>query len=168
MTVYCQTLIGTPVGDLEVVATDTTVTAIHFLSEAGARARVDHPNRLTAQAERELNDYFAGQRIRFEVPLAPAGTEFQQACWRALQAIPFGQTASYADQAVAIERPSAVRAVGAANGANPLPIVIPCHRVIGKNGQLTGYAGGMARKQWLLAHERDQLSLVTAPSTDTE
>ncbi|TGG93217.1 methylated-DNA--[protein]-cysteine S-methyltransferase [Natronospirillum operosum] len=157
MTLYCQYLSNTPVGDLEIIATHKAITAIRFLPGAGERTPDSRPSPLTAQAERELNEYFSGQRTRFELPLAPIGTEFQQACWQALQAIPYGQTASYADQAAVIQRPRAVRAVGAANGANPLPIVIPCHRVIGKNGQLTGYAGGMARKQWLLAHERGQV-----------
>lgn len=109
------------------------------------------------RAAAQLAEYFAGARRDFELPLAPAGTEFQRTVWRALQAIPFGATRSYAELARAIDRPSASRAVGAANGRNPISIVVPCHRVIGASGDLTGYGGGMAAKQWLLVHERNRL-----------
>ncbi|UTW08291.1 methylated-DNA--[protein]-cysteine S-methyltransferase [Pseudomonas benzenivorans] len=102
---------------------------------------------------RQLDDYFAGRRRRFELPLAPRGTAFQLAVWQALQQIPFGQTRCYSGLAEAIGRPRAVRAVGAANGANPIAIIIPCHRVIGRDGSLTGYAGGLARKALLLQLE---------------
>lgn len=102
---------------------------------------------------RQLDQYFAGQRRHFELRLAPQGTAFQLAVWQALQAIPFGQTSSYSALAERIGRPRAVRAVGAANGANPLAIVIPCHRVIGRDGSLTGYAGGLGRKALLLKLE---------------
>lgn len=102
---------------------------------------------------RQLDEYFAGRRRQFELRLAPRGTTFQQAVWQALQAIPYGHTCSYSELAGQIGRPQAVRAVGAANGANPLSIVVPCHRVIGRNGSLTGYAGGLPRKQLLLQLE---------------
>lgn len=102
---------------------------------------------------RQLDEYFAGQRRRFELRLAPRGTAFQLAVWQALQCIPYGHTCSYSELAGQIGRPQAVRAVGAANGANPLSIVVPCHRVIGRNGSLTGYAGGLPRKQLLLQLE---------------
>jgi methylated-DNA-[protein]-cysteine S-methyltransferase len=102
---------------------------------------------------RQLDQYFAGRRQCFELPLAPRGTAFQLAVWQALQRIPYGRTRSYSDLAAQIARPRAVRAVGAANGANPLAIVIPCHRVIGRDGSLTGYAGGLARKALLLRLE---------------
>lgn len=102
---------------------------------------------------RQLDDYFAGRRRHFELRLAPQGTAFQQAVWQALQTIPFGQTSSYSALAERIGRPRAVRAVGAANGANPIAVVIPCHRVIGHDGSLTGYAGGLARKALLLKLE---------------
>ncbi|GAA4496825.1 methylated-DNA--[protein]-cysteine S-methyltransferase [Pseudaeromonas paramecii] len=97
--------------------------------------------------------YFAGELHTFDLPLSLHGTDFQCQVWRALAQIPYGQTRSYGQQAADLGRPTAVRAVGAANGRNPLPIVLPCHRVIGANGQLTGYAGGLERKRWLLAHE---------------
>ena len=102
----------------------------------------------------QLDDYFSGTRLQFELPLSPAGTEFQQQVWHALIAIPYGQTTSYGELAKKINRPKASRAVGAANGANPIPIVIPCHRVIGSTGNLTGFGGGIPTKQWLLAHEK--------------
>lgn len=107
---------------------------------------------------RQLDEYFAGRRRHFELRLAPRGTPFQQAVWQALQQIPFGHTSSYSALAEQIARPRAVRAVGAANGANPLAVVIPCHRVIGRDGSLTGYAGGLPRKALLLRLEGVQLA----------
>ena len=108
----------------------------------------------------QLTEYFAGQRQRFELPLAPQGTPFQQRVWRALLDVPYGVTISYAQLAARIGQPSASRAVGLANGSNPLPIVIPCHRVIGANGTLTGYGGGLPIKERLLAFERGARRLV--------
>lgn len=101
----------------------------------------------------QLEEYFRGERRSFELAVAPSGTEFQRRVWDALAGIPFGETRSYADIARVIDRPTAFRAVGAANGANPIPIVVPCHRVVGKSGDLTGFGGGLAAKRWLLAHE---------------
>jgi methylated-DNA-[protein]-cysteine S-methyltransferase len=108
---------------------------------------------------KQLVEYFEGERDVFSVALAPVGTPFQRAVWQALRAIPYGKTATYADIAASIGRPKAVRAVGAANGRNPLSIVVPCHRVIGRDGTLTGYAGGLAQKQKLLALEKRQAGL---------
>ncbi|HEX3583843.1 MAG TPA: methylated-DNA--[protein]-cysteine S-methyltransferase [Thermoanaerobaculia bacterium] len=108
----------------------------------------------------QLNEYFAGKRRAFDLPLAPRGTDFQLACWNELQRIPFGGTISYSELARRIARPNAVRAVGAANGANPIPIIIPCHRVIGANGTLTGYGGGLHIKRALLALEQPQRTLL--------
>jgi len=105
-------------------------------------------------AATQLAEYFAGARRVFDLPLAPRGTGFQQLVWRALAAIPFGETRSYGELARAIGRPAASRAVGAANGKNPLSIIVPCHRVIAASGELTGYAGGLPAKRWLLAHEQ--------------
>ena len=101
----------------------------------------------------QLGEYFSGKRKTFDYPLAPKGTEFQLAVWNALLEIPYGDTTTYAELARRIGRPSAVRAVGAANGANPIPIVVPCHRIIGTSGTLVGYGGGLDRKRWLLEHE---------------
>jgi methylated-DNA-[protein]-cysteine S-methyltransferase len=119
--------------------------------------REDPDDPLLQQLRRELDAYFAGALRRFTVPLAPRGTEFQRAVWAALLTIDFGETCSYADIARAIGRPTATRAVGAANGQNPIAVVIPCHRVIGSDRSLTGYGGGLDRKRWLLAHETAQL-----------
>lgn len=105
------------------------------------------------QAKQQLSEYFAGQRKEFDLKIAPQGTAFQLEVLQALQTIPYGQTRSYAELARSIDRPKAVRAVGAANGRNPLPIVIPCHRVIGSNGSLTGFGGGLAAKKALLELE---------------
>jgi methylated-DNA-[protein]-cysteine S-methyltransferase len=108
----------------------------------------------------QLNEYFAGHRRDFDLPLAPRGTEFQLAVWNELQRIAYGDTISYSELARRIARPNAVRAVGAANGANPIPIIIPCHRVIGANGTLTGYGGGLHIKRALLALEQRQQKLM--------
>jgi methylated-DNA-[protein]-cysteine S-methyltransferase len=109
---------------------------------------------LLATAVVQLNEYFDGERTVFELPLAPNGTAFQLEAWEALRRIPFGETRSYSGQAALIGKPQAVRAIGAANGQNPLSIIVPCHRVIGANGSLTGFAGGLDAKRWLLNHER--------------
>jgi methylated-DNA-[protein]-cysteine S-methyltransferase len=105
------------------------------------------------EAVRQLQEYFAGNRRNFDLPLHPDGTEFQQRVWRALTEIPYGETCSYGELARRIGNPNASRAVGLANGRNPISILVPCHRVIGADGSLTGYGGGLQRKQWLLAHE---------------
>ena len=112
---------------------------------------------LLDEARRQLTAYFAGRLRTFELPLAPNGTEFQRRVWSALREIPFGTTISYADLARRVSTAAAVRAVGAANGRNPIPIIVPCHRVIGTDGSLTGFGGGLHRKQWLLRHEGGQI-----------
>ncbi|MHC6800718.1 methylated-DNA--[protein]-cysteine S-methyltransferase [Vibrio antiquarius] len=120
-------------------------------SELGAR---DDQHPVLRQAVTQLNEYFSGLRNEFDLPLAATGTDFQNQVWQALTTIPYGETWSYQDLANAIGNPKAVRAVGLANGKNPISIVVPCHRVIGKSGKLTGYAGGVERKQRLLALEQ--------------
>lgn len=105
------------------------------------------------QTQTQLTEYFAHQRQRFDIPIAAQGTDFQRQVWQLLSQIPFGETVSYGSLAQKMGQPSAARAVGAANGRNPLSIIVPCHRVVAANGKLTGYAGGVDRKQWLLAHE---------------
>jgi len=145
-----------PIGLLEIGATATALVAVNFVEER--REDTGHsavrPNGIVETTRVQLRAYFAGERQAFDLPLAPSGTEFQQAVWKQLRAIPFGQTVSYSDIAQRIDQPQTVRAVGGANGKNPLPIIVPCHRVIGRNGKLTGYAGGLWRKEWLLKHER--------------
>ena len=153
---------ASPIGDLTLVATDAALVAIRFPGEDDARARVpapaltpDHP--VLRAAERQLGEYFAGDRRVFDLPLAPTGTAFRLTVWQALLDIPFGETRSYLDIARTLGQPTATRAVGSANGRNPLPIVIPCHRVIGANGRLTGFGGGLPTKRFLLDHECDGL-----------
>ena len=116
-------------------------------------------------AARQFDEYFAGTRLQFDLPLHPSGTPFQLEVWGALLTIPYGETVSYADIARRIRRPRAVRAVGAANGANPLAIIVPCHRVIGSHGDLVGYGGGLPIKRWLLAHERKYAPVPTLTLT---
>lgn len=144
-----------PVGRLLLVAGGEALVAIDLPGAelAGRRGPVTPGHPVLARAAAQLAEYFAGRRRAFDLPLAPAGTPFQRAVWSALAAIPFGETCSYAELARAVGRPRAVRAVGAANGRNPLPIVLPCHRVIGSDGSLTGYAGGLGMKRRLLALE---------------
>lgn len=145
---YSRT-IQTPIGEVGITATESTVVRIGF----GPAGREDDTP-LLRQAEQELAEYFAGVRRTFSLPLAPAGTPFQEAVWEALRAIPYGQTRSYKQIAVEIGRPKACRAVGMANNRNPLPIVVPCHRVLGHSGKLVGYAGGLDAKQTLLELEK--------------
>ncbi|HTX36476.1 MAG TPA: methylated-DNA--[protein]-cysteine S-methyltransferase [Bryobacteraceae bacterium] len=136
----------------------TAAAPAEALSEAGAS-----PNPLLAEAVSQLRAYFAGRLREFHLPLDLAGTDFQIQVWRQVQTVPYGQTCTYSAIAQAIGRPSAVRAVGAANGANPLPIVVPCHRVIGANGKLVGYGGGLPLKNRLLALERPDATLLPLP-----
>ena len=157
MSPTCCTVMPSPVGELLLVGTVEALTAIELPGERGGRAL--DPGWTPARAPfvdavAQLEAYFAGTLTRFGLPLAPAGTAFQQRVWRALLEIPYGETVSYADVARRIGSPQAVRAVGAANGRNPIPIVIPCHRVIGSDGRLVGYGGGLTVKATLLALER--------------
>ena len=151
-------LMPSPVGQLTLVARNGKLAAILWETERANRVRLgelvevdDSPALL--QAERQLNEYFAGTRDRFDLELDFEGTEFQKKVWAALLTIPFGETRSYSQIATQIGSPKAVRAVGAANGRNPISIVAPCHRVIGASGRLTGFAGGLEAKQFLLTLE---------------
>jgi len=151
--------IPSPVGQLTLVASDAGLAAILWEDDRPGRVRLgeleeapDHP--VLLEAERQLKGYFAGTRDAFDLPLDFRGTDFQKKVWAALLTIPFGETRSYGAIARQIGRPSASRAVGAANGRNPISIVAPCHRVIGTNGALTGFAGGLAAKELLLGIER--------------
>ena len=142
---------------LRLTAGDAGIRAIQFapFAESGALPGVANP--LLAEAVRQLRAYFKGELREFELPLDLAGTEFQLRVWRELTRIPYGETRSYQDMARAIGAPKAVRAVGAANGANPIAIVVPCHRVIGAGGKLVGYGGGLPLKRRLLSLERGEL-----------
>lgn len=157
------TVMPSPIGDLRIVERDGSVVAIEFFPfrppadgrPLGARAD-DEP--VLAEAVRQLTAYFAGELTAFDLPLAPVGTEFQRRVWEQLATIGYGETASYGEIAGRLGMTNAAsRAVGLANGRNPIPIVVPCHRVIGANGTLTGYAGGLERKQLLLELEQDAL-----------
>jgi methylated-DNA-[protein]-cysteine S-methyltransferase len=117
---------------------------------------VERPSGPPSNAVRQVLEYLHGDRREFDLELRPTGTRFERAAWEALCAIPFGETRTYGEQARALGRPTAARAVGAANGRNPIPIVIPCHRVVGADGSLTGFGGGLPMKAWLLAHEDPQ------------
>lgn len=139
-----------PLGRLTLCANDNGLVSIEF-SRGLLGHRREHP--LLERCKAQLTEYFAGTRTRFDLPLAPAGTPFQQAVWGELGEIPYGETRSYGELADALGKPTASRAIGMANGKNPLAIIVPCHRVIGANGRLTGYSGGLSRKEWLLAHE---------------
>lgn|SRR6185312_15730381 len=150
--------ISTPVGELTLVAGRQGLAAILWEHESPGRVPLELGHEessapLLLQAEAQLMEYFAGRRRRFSLPLDPAGTLFQQQVWAALRTIPFGETRSYAQIACQIGRPAAARAVGAANGRNPLSIVTPCHRVVGASGALTGFAGGLKTKAFLLDWE---------------
>jgi methylated-DNA-[protein]-cysteine S-methyltransferase len=151
-------MLPSPVGSLTLVATDRALTAVLWENEDPRRVPVgplveDTGHPVLHETARQLNDYFAGTLRRFSLPLDPAGTPFQKTVWQALTTIPFGETRSYAGLARQIGLSRAIRAVGAANGRNPLSIVVPCHRVIGSGGRLTGFAGGLETKAWLLGLE---------------
>jgi methylated-DNA-[protein]-cysteine S-methyltransferase len=164
---YVSTTMASPVGTLTLVASDEGLSAVLWEDDRPGRVRLGPVHRLEsgragaegaqamlAVAERQLREYFGGERTRFTLPLDVTGTPFQRQVWEALRSIPYGETRSYAQIAEQIGSPRAVRAVGAANGRNPLSIVAPCHRVIGSGGHLTGFAGGLEVKARLLAFER--------------
>jgi methylated-DNA-[protein]-cysteine S-methyltransferase len=161
-TTYHRTTMSSPIGTLTIVANDHAVVAIDWDGESAHEAVLadaevvdvtptEHPP--LASAVEQLVEYFDGKRLEFDLPLAAVGTPFQHQAWDALVRIPFGETVSYGEQAVMLGDRNKARAVGAANGRNPIPIVVPCHRVVGSNGHLTGFAGGLEAKAWLLDHE---------------
>jgi methylated-DNA-[protein]-cysteine S-methyltransferase len=152
-------LAATPIGDLFATADGGAVTGLWWNRAPTARASSAVLDRL----DEELGEYFAGERVRFDVPVEPRGTPWQRAVWDALAGVEHGSTITYAELAARAGRPGAARAAGAANGRNPISILIPCHRVVGTGGALTGYAGGVDAKAWLIAHERAVRS--RAPST---
>lgn len=155
---YVYKTLPSPVGRLTLLASDEGLAAILWENDRPGRVPLpvsgeapDHP--VLMEAARQLDEYFKGERRAFDLPLNFHGTPFQKAVWAALLTVPYGQTRSYAQIAEQIGRPSAMRAVGAANGRNPISIVAPCHRIIGTGGQLTGFAGGLDAKAWLLRLE---------------
>lgn len=161
MTFFYKTM-QSPVGELKLIASDKGLTAILWENDDPKRVRVgpleeNKNHSVLLEAERQLKAYFAGHLEKFSLPLDFVGTEFQKKVWQALLTIPFGETRSYGEIAKQIGSPKAVRAVGAANGKNPISIIAPCHRVIGANGKLTGFAGGLEAKAHLLGIESKSL-----------
>lgn len=144
---------NSPVGTLLLKASEEALLSIEFSDRADGNSLSDISSEIIRRTVTQLEEYFEGNRKTFDLHLSPEGTDFQQRVWEALQEIPYGQTKTYAGLSVQLGDPKAVRAVGTANGKNPIPIIIPCHRVIGANNNLTGYAGGIERKRWLLKHE---------------
>lgn len=149
MDLYYDTM-STPIGLLTIEADNDCVLKVLFDWE-GVETR---PNAITDKCKLQLEEYFEGNRTDFDIPLRFQGTAFQEQVWNALLPVPFGATATYGEQARNMNKPKAVRAVGSANGRNKLAIIVPCHRIIGADGSLTGYGGGMHRKKWLLEHEQ--------------
>jgi len=163
MNLYYKTT-PSPVGELKIIASDKGLIAILWENDNPDRVRTDslienknHP--LLSETEKQLKSYFEGHLKTFSVPLEFIGTEFQKKVWHALRTIPYGETRSYGQIAQQIDHPKAVRAVGAANGKNPISIITPCHRVIGANGKLTGFAGGLETKAYLLKLETNNQAL---------
>lgn len=154
--------VDAPIGRVGVVVRNAKVIEVRFRAprpgwnvKSVGDVRSKH---VLAQALKELQEYFQGKRRKFTVPIELKGTDFQVDAWSALAHIGFGRTSTYKEQATSIGRPTATRAVGAANGRNPIPVILPCHRVVGADGSLTGFSGGLNIKKWLLAHEQDVLS----------
>ena len=141
-----------PVGWLEITADDSSLISISFKREEGEST--EDSSSVLKETITQLNEYFEGTRTSFQLKVAPAGTDFQQKIWQLVTKVPFGETASYLDIALQSGSEKNTRAVGLANGKNPIPIIVPCHRIIGTNGKLTGYAGGLDKKRWLLLHEQ--------------
>jgi methylated-DNA-[protein]-cysteine S-methyltransferase len=156
-----RAIVDSPVGPLTLLASDAGLRAVLWDVDDEARVRVsarivDRPDHeVLAAAARQLDEYFAGDRRQFDLPLDPVGTTFQRQAWAVLCAIPFGERISYGEQARRLGDPRKARAAGAANGRNPISIVVPCHRVVGADGSLTGFAAGTDRKAWLLDHEAE-------------
>lgn len=158
MSYLLTSTVASPIGPLLLTARDSALTGVqmqnqrHFRELPPGTVRDDS---WFADVASQLDRYFSGELATFDLPLQLGGTDFQRSVWKQLQAIPYGETISYSELARRVGNPNACRAVGLANGRNPIAIIVPCHRVIGANGSLTGYGGGLDRKTWLLQHERD-------------
>ncbi|MCB9206538.1 MAG: methylated-DNA--[protein]-cysteine S-methyltransferase [Ignavibacteriales bacterium] len=148
------TYLRSPIGQVKLTGDETSVNSILFVFD-DTEMEEENLNSVLTQCKKELLEYFAGKRNEFTVPIKQEGTEFQQKVWTELEKIPYGKTVSYNFIAESLGDKKAIRAVGAANGRNQISIIVPCHRVIGSDGSLTGYAGGMWRKKWLLNHEKE-------------
>ena len=158
-------VIDSPISFLRITGNEDYIFEIAFVDNDNQTGNT--PPKEVNKCAVQLKEYFAKERKIFELSLKPAGTDFQKSVWNELHNIPFGKTTTYARQATEIGDPKAIRSVGTANGKNPIPIIIPCHRVIGSNGSLTGYAGGVDKKEWLLRHEGvilgTQMSMFNSP-----
>jgi methylated-DNA-[protein]-cysteine S-methyltransferase len=149
-------VVTTPLGPVRITSSGTAITSVLFLDEDAEPSETPN-DPLLLECARQLEAYFSGTLTQFDLPLAPAGTAFQQRVWEMLQQVPYGRTSAYGELAQRLGDAKLTRAVGSANGSNPIAIIIPCHRIIGADGSLTGYAGGLWRKQWLLRHESGSL-----------
>jgi methylated-DNA-[protein]-cysteine S-methyltransferase len=161
-----HTVVDSPVGPLTLVAADGAFAGLYMGSQRHRppeRTFGERDPSLFLEVIRQLDEYFAGARTEFDLPMALVGTPFQRTVWAALREIPYGETLSYGQLAERIGRPTAARAVGLANGRNPIGIIVPCHRVVGATGDLTGYGGGLERKQHLLDFERHRLARILQP-----
>lgn len=143
-----------PIGVIEIIGSDKEIFFVHFVNK---KTKEDSDSLIIKETISQLDEYFKGKRREFNIKVKLGGTEFQKSCWNELIKIPYGETRSYKEIAEGIKNPNAVRAVGGANNKNPIAIIIPCHRVIGKNGKMVGYAGGIDKKIWLLKHEKSEL-----------
>jgi len=150
-----QLILTSPIGNIRICGDDEYISEVTFVDEEPIIKASSSTPGVILEGARQLDEYFSGLRQAFKLPLKPEGTPFQKHVWDALQEISYGRTVSYGDIAEAVGKPEAARAVGMANNRNPIGIIIPCHRVIGKNGSLTGYGSGLWRKEWLLNHERN-------------
>jgi len=148
------TTMDTPIGELTLIGDEDALTGV-FMGPTPVDPSWTHDPAQLAEAVTQFEQYFAGERTEFDLPLAPRGTEFQHRVWGMLREIPYGETTTYGALAIRLGNPRTVRAVGLANGRNPLPIIVPCHRVIGADGSLVGFGGGLERKRALLAHEAE-------------
>ena len=161
---YFQSTVTAPFGVVTVVVSDLGVRYVTFANDAhpksfaGMNIVTGKSQPILDSVDEQLREYFAGTRRSFDVPLDLHGTEFQVEAWQSLARVPYGKTASYAQQAASIGRPKAVRAIGGANGRNPVAIVLPCHRIVGSDGSLTGFGGGIEVKKWLLTHEEQVIA----------
>lgn len=147
-------VIASPIGNLKITIDEFSLLAIDFVEKEATN--YISKNNLLEEVENQLNEYFDGKRTSFTIPTAPKGTDFQKRVWSDLETIPFGETRSYKEMAIQLGNIKQIRAAASANGRNPIPIIIPCHRVIGSNGSLTGYSGGLDKKEWLLKFESFQ------------
>jgi len=153
---FLEFMYSSPIGEILITYNEEFITDLRFDLE---QTQICGPSPILDRCIFELDEYFAGTRSTFDVPIAPAGTAFQQKVWGALCTIPCGEIADYGSIAAAIGQPKAARAVGGANNRNPIYIIVPCHRVIGKSGKMVGYGGGIWRKQWLIAHEQKMMKI---------